>query len=101
MFFHGHGHWPSFVGTFKVVNASIFSQRDAAARATLTDTVLYRYGSQPLRRSLFAFLSNAMVVGQRRKVRRKETNEQEREEGTKHKKKEWREEKRNEKGSEN
>ena len=95
-----HSHWPSFVGPLKVVNASIFSQRDAAARATLTDTVLYRYGSQPLRRSLFAFLSNAMVVGQRRKGRKKETNEQEREEGTKHKKKEWREEKRNEKESE-
>ena len=67
-----HSHWPSLVGPLKVVNASIFSQRDAAARATLTDTVLYRYGNQPFKAIPFAFLCCAMVVGQRRKGRRKE-----------------------------
>ena len=95
-----HGHWPSLVGPLKVVNASIFSQRDAAARATLTDTVLYRYGNQPLRRSPLPFYAAPWSSANEGRGEGKKSNKQWREAATKHKKKEWREEKRNEKGSE-
>ena len=88
------------MGPLKVVNASIFSQRDAAARATLTDTVLYRYGNQPLRRSPLPFYAAQWSSANEGRGEGKKSNKQGREAATKHKKKEWREEKRNEKGSE-